>query len=195
MQYNFDVDIDLADRSKIVDLLDCVPASVLNNGEYTKHNTGVYLQRIPMLPLEGFSAIEHKTAEAEGWLKIDFLNNSIYKGVRDEAHLDSLMAREPMWELLQEEEIVSQLAHINKYILLLKDYKPSSVEQIAMILAIIRPAKRHLVGKSWSDIAQEVWEAPGDGSYYFKKSHAIAYAAAVVVQLNLLCEELIRLAD
>jgi len=35
-----------------------------------------------------------------------------------------------------------------------------------------------------------VWVAPTDGSYYFKKAHAIAYAVRVVVHMNLLCEQL-----
>lgn len=195
MKYDFDVDIDMADRSEILSILHHVPASVLNNGKYTKHNTGVYLQNIPTMPLEGFSAIEHKRAESEGWFKLDFLNNNIYKDVRNEDHLNTLLEREPIWELLQHEEVVSQLFHINKYIELLKDYKPGSVEQLAMILAIIRPAKRHLQGKSWSDIALTVWQPPSDGSYYFKKSHAISYAMAICVQLNLICEQLSSFSD
>ena len=36
----------------------------------------------------------------------------------------------------------------------------------------------------------EVWKKPSDGSYYFKKAHAIAYAHAVVLQMNLICEKL-----
>ena len=33
---------------------------------------------------------------------------------------------------------------------------------------------------------KEVWKKPKDGSYFFKKSHAIAYAHAIVVQMNLM---------
>ena len=40
--------------------------------------------------------------------------------------------------------------------------------------------------KDWADIMQEVWVRPKDGSYFFKKSHAVAYAQAIVVQMNLL---------
>jgi DNA polymerase III alpha subunit len=36
----------------------------------------------------------------------------------------------------------------------------------------------------------EIWTKPSDGSYYFKKSHATAYAVAVVVHMNLLVEEI-----
>ena len=35
-----------------------------------------------------------------------------------------------------------------------------------MILAMIRPGKRHLVGKSWEEIEKEVW-IKGDNDTYF----------------------------
>lgn len=195
MKYNFDVDIDMADRNDILNVINYTSASVLKDSKYTKHNTGVYIQNIPKFPLDDFAAIDHKTAEQEGWFKVDFLNNNIYKGVKNEAHLNKLIECEPMWELLQHEEVCSQLYHINKHTTLVREYGPGSVEQLAMILAIIRPGKRHLVGKSWTDIAHNVWEPPSDGSYYFKKSHAFAFATAIVVQLNLLCEQLVDFAD
>jgi hypothetical protein len=55
-----------------------------------------------------------------------------------------------------------------------------------MFLAIIRPAKRHLVGKTWKEVAETVWDKPEDDTYYFKKAHAIAYSNLVVVNMNLL---------
>ena len=54
---------------------------------------------------------------------------------------------------------------------------------------MIRPAKRHLVGKTWETVMKEVWEKPTNGDYYFKKAHAISYAMAVVVHMNLICED------
>jgi DNA polymerase III alpha subunit len=68
--------------------------------------------------------------------------------------------------------------------------KPNSIEKLAAILAMIRPAKKHLVGKSWEEVMTEVWVKPTNDDYYFKKSHAIAYATAVVVQMNLICEQI-----
>ena len=61
-----------------------------------------------------------------------------------------------------------------------------NIEQLAAVLAIIRPAKRGLMYKDWQDIMKEVWVRPTDGSYFFKKSHAVAYAQAIVVQMNLI---------
>ena len=37
---------------------------------------------------------------------------------------------------------------------------------------------------------QEVWVKPTDDKYFFKKSHATSYAVAVVVHINLICEQL-----
>jgi DNA polymerase III alpha subunit len=54
---------------------------------------------------------------------------------------------------------------------------------------MIRPAKRHLIGKSWKEIMQDVWTKPENADYFFKKSHATAYAVAIVVQMNLICEQ------
>jgi hypothetical protein len=64
------------------------------------------------------------------------------------------------------------------------------VEQLGAVLAMIRPAKRYLIGKDWTTIMNEVWIKPENGEYYFKKAHSISYAMAVVVHMNLLCEKI-----
>lgn len=188
MKIDFDVDIDMANRDDFLRIVSHTPASIHKDGNYTKHNTGVYFQNIPTFPIENYSSIDHKQAEQEGWFKVDFLNNSVYQNIKDEAHLNKLLNTEPMWDLLEHEEVVEQLYHINSYTHVLKAYKPTSIEQLAMILAIIRPAKKHLMGKTFAEIEKTVWDKPEDGEYYFKKAHAIAFATAIVVQLNRICE-------
>ena len=188
MKIDFDVDIDMANRDDFLKLVNVTPASIEKDGKFTKHNTGVYFQNIPKFPLEGYSTIDHKQAEEEGWFKVDFLNNHIYTGIKDETHLDQLIAKEPMWELFEHEEVVEQLFHISNHFDIIKKHPPTSLEQLAMILAIIRPGKRHLVGKSWEEIEADVWVKPNDDSYFFKKSHSYGYALAIIVQLNLICE-------
>ena len=178
-----DIDIDFADRSVILDKIQHRVAK-LDTGK--KHNTGVYVTEIPHNPIDQLSTINYETAEDRGYFKLDFLNVSIYKDVQDETHLMSLMRKEPLWELLEHKDFVDQLFHLSGHDSLLKQLKPTSVEQLAATLAIIRPAKRHLVNKYWKDIMQEVWIKPKDGSYFFKKSHAVAYAQAIVVQMNLI---------
>ena len=182
-----DIDIDFADRDIVLSKIQHRVAR-LDSGK--KHNTGVYTTEIPHNPVDNLSTIEHKAAEERGYFKLDFLNVSIYKDVKDDKHLTTLMETEPLWELLQHEEFVDQLFHLNGHTSILKQTCPTSVEQLAAVLAMIRPAKRHLIGKTWTEIMKEVWTKPESDEYYFKKAHAIAYAVGVVVHMNLLCEQL-----
>ena len=100
------------------------------------------------------------------------------------------MDTQPLWQLLEHKEFSDQVFHLNGHNELLKQLKPQSVEQLAAVLAMIRPAKRHLASETWQTINEEVWNKPTDGAYYFKKAHAISYAMACVVHMNLLCEQL-----
>ena len=133
--------------------------------------------------------IDYQTAENRGYQKIDFLNVSIYEGIRDESHLQHLLDVEPLWDLLEHQDIVDKLFHINGHFNIVSKLKPKSIEQLAAVLAIIRPAKRYLIDQDWNTIMKEVWEKPTEEDlYFFKRSHAVAYAAAIAVQLNLICE-------
>jgi hypothetical protein len=109
--------------------------------------------------------------------------------VKDEKHLVELITKEPDWTLLEERKIVDNLFHIHNHFDIVNKLKPKSVMELAEVLAIIRPAKRHLLESSKENITNEVWKKPSDGTYYFKKSHAIGYALAIVLQLNLLVEQ------
>jgi DNA polymerase III alpha subunit len=155
-----------------------------------KHNTGVYLHRVPLNAVENLCSVPYEQAEEQGYFKIDFLNVGIYKGIKDEAHLLELMNHEPLWDLLEDDSFTDLLFHINGHGNILRQMKPKSVEQLAAILAVIRPAKRYLIGKAWVDVLEEVWQKPEKEEYYFKKSHATAYAMAIVVQMNLICEQI-----
>jgi DNA polymerase III alpha subunit len=182
-----DIDIDFADRDIVLSKIKHRVAK-LDTGK--KHNTGVYTTEVPHNPVDNLSTIEHKTAEERGYFKLDFLNVSIYKDVRNEAHLTELMERTPIWQLLEHTDFSDKVFHLNGHNELLKQLKPQSVDQLAATLAIIRPAKRHLANESWETIMKEVWTKPTNGEYFFKKAHAFAYALSVVVHMNLICEQL-----
>jgi hypothetical protein len=185
-----DIDIDFIDREQALKLFTHTPASRLDNGKIVKHNTGVYLHEVPVDPISGLCAVPYDKADAEGYFKIDFLNVGIYKGVRDEDHLVYLMNQEPLWDLLLDDEFINNLFHVNGHGNILRQMKPDSIEKLAAVLAVIRPAKRSLIGKEWSAVLADVWTKPTNNEYYFKKSHAIAYAHAIVVQMNLICEQI-----
>jgi len=185
-----DIDIDFFDRTKALNILEHHIAMRDQKGQTVKHNTGIYFQQIPHNPFTNIATVDYKAAEDRGYFKVDFLNVSMYEGVRNENHLKQLLDREPVWNLLEHEEVVTQLFHISDHHSILKKLKPTSIEELAAVLAIIRPAKRYLLDRSWDTIIKEVWVRPLDDLYFFKRSHAIAYAAAIVIQLNLICENL-----
>jgi hypothetical protein len=185
-----DIDIDFLDREQALALFKHVRASRLENNKLVKHNTGVYLHEVPVNAVENLCAVPYDTAEDRNYFKIDFLNVGIYKGVRDENHLIQLMETEPLWDLLLDDNFVNNLFHVNGHGSILRQMEPKSIEQLAAVLAIIRPAKRYLIGKEWTTVMTEVWTKPENDEYYFKKSHATAYAVAVVVQMNLICEQI-----
>lgn len=185
-----DIDIDFIDREQALKLFKHTAASRNDGGKLVKHNTGVYMHEVPVDPVSSLCNVPYEQAEEQGLFKIDFLNVSIYKGVRNEEHLTELLNTEPLWDLLLQEDFSNLLFHINGHGSILREMQPTSIEQLAAVLAMIRPAKRHLIGKPWTTVMSEVWTKPETNDYYFKKSHATAYAAAIVVQMNLICESI-----
>lgn len=188
-KFRSDIDIDFANREDIIRYLNVIPAGILREDgtELVKHNTGVYATPIPMDPFVGCASIDHREAEDRGYIKLDFLNVSIYQRVRDELHLLELMNTVPDWAKLRDRAFFEKLIHVGAhYDTMLKMPEPiNSIPRMAMFLAVIRPAKRHLIGKPWAEVAKTIWDKPTDDGYYFKKSHAVAYANLVVVNMNL----------
>lgn len=184
-----DIDIDFADRKKALEVIDHRVASRIDAGEFKSHNTGIYLQDQPVRAPDLLCEIPYDV-EVDGRFKIDFLNASMYQGIKDREHLKRLSEQEPLWDLLEQDEFANLLSHVNGYGSILRQMKPKSIEQLAAVLAIIRPAKRYLAGKDWDTVMSEVWVKPANDEYYFKKSHATAYALAIVCQMNLICEQI-----
>ena len=180
-----DVDIDFGDRTQLTKHVTGIGAR-LENGN--KHNTGVYFTDIPQAH-DGLATLDHKRAEQLGYFKLDLLNVGVYESVRNELHLVELM-REPDWSRLQDPKFFEQLIHVGKhYDTAQRMPEPiTSIPRMAMFLAVIRPAKRHLIGQTWTEVAKTIWEKAGQDSYSFKKSHSVAYAQLVAVHMNILEE-------
>lgn len=191
MQFKSDIDIDFGDRARALTLLTHTAAGIMRDGQLVKHNTGIYVTDIPRDPFTGIASIDYETAESRGYTKLDFLNVSLYTQIKSEQHLQDLINREPAWDLLYDPEFCGQLIHIGNHYktLISMPEAVNSIPRMAMFLSVIRPAKRHLIGRAWSEVAKTVWEKESDG-YQFKKSHAVAYAHLVVVNMNLMCEKI-----
>ena len=188
-----DIDVDFVNRDDILNIIKHTPAAMQDKDTLKKHNTGVYCTDIPFNPLTNTASIDYKTADQRGYFKIDFLNVGAYHGVKNEDHLKELLNTEPLWDLLYEKDVCDQLFHINGYHTLLADLKPKSIIELAMVLAMIRPGKKHLIPvckeQGFQSINNEIWTKTDD-AYFFKKAHAISYASVIVVQLNLICEKI-----
>jgi len=184
-----DIDIDVADRDLLLPLIPHIAASIQKeNGQWIRHNTGIYVTNIPTNPITAQASIDYNQAEDRGYIKIDILNNTVYRLVRNRQHLLELVQQPTNWLRLTDADFFSRIVHIgNHYALYRKLSEPiQSLEQMAMSLALIRPAKRHLVGQPWNTIAESIWTKSEDGAYGFKKSHAMSYSLLVTVHMKLL---------
>ena len=190
MKFESDIDIDLGDRTQALAHINHVPASILRDGKLVKHNSGIYVTDIPVDPYTGQASIDYQAAEERGYVKLDLLNVSLYTQITSEEHLTELMQREPAWDRLYDPEFFAKLIHVGShYDLLLKCPEAvNTIPRMAMFLALIRPGKRHLIGKTWREVAATVWEKTEDDAYFFKRSHSISYAHLVVVHMNLLTQ-------
>ena len=189
VKFNTDVDIDFADRDDILKLIKHTSAMQNNDQGIRRHNSGVYVTDIPYNPLTDTASIDYQTAEERGYFKIDFLNVNVYKLIKDQAHYDELMARDVPWSRLKDKTFFEQVIHIGNHYNLVGELALDTIPRMAMFLALIRPAKRHLVGKTWADISKDIWTKTDD-QYFFKKSHAVSYALLVTLHMKLLDENL-----
>jgi hypothetical protein len=192
IKYNIpDLDVDMSQKTRdtIIKKLYHIPASKINDKGINPHGVGVYFCNIPYDRLTGLASLDYKHAEEDlGYIKIDFLHNSIYDSFDDRQQLFNVMEQEPNWNLLYKKDIVEQLPHINNYFTLLNQLpKIDSVDKLAMFIAIIRPAKKYLISEvtnnGWDSIIDKIW-IKEDTGYMYKKSHAVAYALSITVAMS-----------
>jgi hypothetical protein len=182
-----DIDIDLADREQLLQLIQTTSARQLYQGQVRRHNSGVYVTDIPYDPVHDCAAIDYEMAEQLGYFKIDLLNMTVYQLIKSPEHYEELLAQEPNWERLwTDSEWASQLVHVGNYIELLKSMKPDSIPRMAAFISIIRPGKSHLQNRPWTEVFESVWDGDDSKGFVFKHAHAISYAALVTLHMNLL---------
>ena len=188
-KFDVDIDIDFADRDDILKHITHVSARQERDEGVRKHNSGVYVTEVPYDPINDCASIDYEQAEQRGYIKIDFLNVNVYKLIRDQEHYETMLNKEPPWHRLKEKEFVEKLIHVGNHHKLICNMNVNSIARMAMFLALIRPGKRDLLDKSWEKIGKNIWTIPTDGSYYFKKAHAVSYAVLVALHMNLIDEQ------
>jgi len=183
-----DVDIDFADRNQILELIKHIPARQENSGEVRRHNSGVYVTAIPEDPLNDCASIDYRDAEARGYFKIDFLNQSVYELIQDQTHYNRMLDTATNWQLLLDSDFCKRVVHIGNYSNLVADMQPDTIERMAAFIAVIRPGKAHLQCEPWDTVFASVWDGDNSSGFVFKKSHSLAYAKLVALHINLLEE-------
>lgn len=189
-----DIDIDLPSTFDPHKHFDCVTtASRVDKGKLVKHNCGVYFQKVPTDPITGLSAIPFKKADEFGLMKIDFLHLHVMDYFENKAQIRVLLKKPPKWGLLLKSNVVEKLFQLSNHGDILRRIQPKSILELADCIAIIRPAKSHLLEDYINDpegTRAELYRKETKG-YAYKKGHAIAYAMNVVLQLHLIDAEIL----
>jgi hypothetical protein len=182
-----DIDLDLADRNILLDLIQVTPARQMQQGQVRKHNSGVYITDIPYDPINECATIDYEEAAKRGYFKIDLLNMSVYQLIKSPEHYEEMLKKEPPWHRLWEDRSwAHQIVHVGTYKTLLENMKPDSIPRMAAFIAIIRPGKAHLQNRPWPEVFESVWDGDASKGFVFKHSHSISYAALVALHMNLL---------
>ena len=187
MAFKADVDVDVSpnfDRS----MFSWTRASLVRDGKLTPHPVGLYPQAIPVDPVTKLAAIPYESAEELGYLKIDFLNLNVYSHFKTRAEIDALLLIEPNWVLLELESTHKKLFQLSNHSELLLETKPKNIQELADVMALIRPGKKQLLDLYKKNRAhgRMLLYAKDDTGYSFKKSHAIGYSYVVWLQLHLI---------
>jgi len=184
-----DIDIDVTSSFEPKQIFpQSVLASMIQDDTLKKHPCGVYFQQIPIDQITNLAAIPYEEAEILGYFKFDFLHLTLLEKFTSKQQMRNLIAKNPNWDLLLDDNVVKKLFQISKHSALLARLRPRSVQDLADVIALLRPAKKHLVDAYEADKMkirqQELYTK--STNYYFKRSHAISYALTIVLQLHLI---------
>jgi DNA polymerase III alpha subunit len=188
-----DVDFDTKMNFKPLDIFpEWIRASMVKEGVLRPHPCGVHPANVPTDPLTNLSAVPYQEAENLGIFKLDFLHLSVYDHFQSRREIEALLEIDPPWELLKSPSVCKNLfQNLGKHFELVNQVSPRSIQELADALALIRPAKRYLL-KNYLDPAKRAdtrkrlyEKAEHEEGYHYKKSHAIAYAMVIVLQLHL----------
>lgn len=183
-----DIDIDFPTTFSPEKLFpEATRAMIFSDNALRKHNCGIYFQNIPKDEMSNLAAIPYDVAAEYGYQKIDFLHLSILDSFHSKQQIRQLVNTEPDWGLLSDPSIVDQLFQIKNHFDVVSTIKPKSIQELADIIALIRPGKRILLKDYISNrerVRPLLYRQKSEDKSSFKRSHAIAYAHVIVMQLH-----------
>jgi hypothetical protein len=177
----FDIDIDV--KPDVQKEKYGVRASIYNRDleRFLSHPSGLYINNVPIDPLTGRCAIPYDDINTDRFFKIDLLTNTTYNNFNSKQEVATALEANIDWSLLTQRNFVEQLPHLSKHFELIQRVEPNSVDDLADLLALIRPGKVHLIDEYLLDkekTRRKLYQRPPSG-IYFKKSHAYAYALSI----------------
>ena len=183
-----DIDIDISPKTKISKIFPEWPrASLVKDEKLHPHPCGYYQQEMAKDDITGLAAIPHNFAEDIGYVKLDFLNLNFYQSFSSRQEIEELLKEDPDWGLLLLPSVQGKLFQLAKHGELLNEVRPRSIDEIADVMALIRPGKRILLGLYKKDRinTRKMLYFKDETGFAFKRAHSYAYAMVVVLQLHL----------
>jgi len=203
-----DLDLDIPSNQSDNIRNGLIRGCVINSrGEIQPHPAGVYFYRsIPTF--DGLSILDYKMMEEKSYQKIDILNNTILDDITISElteYISRIDNNTINWSALWEFDDPYQLG---KYPGILRDFEVTSVMDVAIVLAIIRPGAIQNYEKmkayihtdfifnkksdELKEILKETYGIPvfdeqfkkmgvDDGKYRYKKPHSIGYAYVLLI--------------
>lgn len=187
MGNKFDVDIDVPPHTEKGKYGIRAIQYIEEAKEIRPHPSGYYIDDdVPVDFITGFAAIDYKDAETRGITKVDLLTNTAYTVFSSKQDYLDALSEEPDWDRLKDPEFLKHLPHIAAHGDIVNLIEPKTIQELADVLAMIRPAKRKFIReyrKNTAYVREQIYRAPESGMY-FKKSHAISYAQMIVAVMN-----------
>ena len=183
-----DIDIDIKPDTDVQKLFPtAIRSSMIEKDKIKPHNVGWHFQKVPVDKVTGLCAIPYDFSEDFNYFKIDMLHLKLLEYFENKDQMRKLLRIQPDWKLLKREDVVSKLFHLSKHHETVSEIAPTSIEELADVLALIRPNKRSLIPKYKKDkkatrVELYMKKDPSD----LRKSHVIPYAMLIVLHLHLI---------
>lgn len=177
------------------------------SGDYQPHPAGVYFYKnVPQF--DNFSILDYKEMEKKNYQKIDILNNTYLDNISAtdlKNYLDKIENENIDWKSLWS---YTETYQLSKYPGILREFKVSSVMDIAIVLALIRPGsiknydkmktyihtstifdkkndiEKNILKETYGiPVFDEQFKALGliDEKYRYKKPHSLGYAYVLLI--------------
>lgn len=184
----FDVDIDVPTNIDLAKLFPGVVFASRHQGtELLPHPCGTYFETMPIDPITNLAAIPYDEADKLGFTKIDFLSLSILNQFDNKDDVLRALEAPVDWSLLKRRDIVEQLFQLRNSWEFVEVVGPASTEELADLIALIRPTKRRLLSRYLANPTQTrplLFKQDDSDVAAFRRAHAIAYAYIIIIQLS-----------